>query len=138
MVRFCIDRCFAGFPLLRKDKNHRQAGAPALPSMRITNKRVYGFMILFGCVAAIFYAVTAWLAPLVQSMGMSSSQSGHILTLFTVIQIPVGFIIPVLVNKTGNRKAWLLLCSISEIIGIGLLLGQFSPWIAAVFLGIGE
>ncbi|WP_226527336.1 CynX/NimT family MFS transporter [Metabacillus niabensis] len=106
-------------------------------SLRITNKRVYLFMMFFGCMAAIFYSITAWLAPFVQSMGMNQTQSGFILTLFTAIQIPVSFFIPLIVVKTGTRKMWLLICSISELIGILLLLGYYSPWIATIFLGIG-
>ncbi|KMY52295.1 CynX/NimT family MFS transporter [Peribacillus loiseleuriae] len=107
------------------------------PSLKITNNRVFLFMMFFGCMAAIFYSITAWLAPFVQSMGMSHAQSGMILTLFTVIQIPVSFFIPFIVAKTGNRKTWLLLCSVAEFIGIVLLLGSFSPWIATIFLGFG-
>ncbi|MGE8207854.1 CynX/NimT family MFS transporter [Heyndrickxia sp. NPDC080065] len=106
-------------------------------SLRITNKRVYLFMLFFGCMAAIFYSITAWLAPFVQSMGMSHTQSGLILTLFTIIQIPVSFSIPLLVAKTRSRKMWLLICSFSELIGLVLLMGHFSPWIATIFLGIG-
>ncbi|MCM3337775.1 hypothetical protein M3650_03770 [Paenibacillus sp. MER TA 81-3] len=87
--------------------------------------------------AAIFYSITAWLAPLVQSMGMSHSQSGLILTLFTAIQIPVSFLMPVLVSKIGGGKTWLLVCSLSELIGISLLMGHSLPWIATIFLGIG-
>ena len=107
------------------------------PSLQITNNRVYLFMLFFGCMAAVFYAITAWLAPLIQSMGMSHAQSGMILTLFTVIQIPVSFFIPFMVAKTGDRKLWLLICSVSELIGIVLLLGHISPWIATLFLGFG-
>lgn len=107
------------------------------PSMHITNNRVYLFMMFFGCMAAVFYAITAWLAPLIQSMGMSRAQSGMVLTLFTVIQIPVSFFIPFMVAKTGDRKLWLLICSVSELIGIILLLGHISPWIATLFLGFG-
>ncbi|MCE5172356.1 MFS transporter [Paenibacillus profundus] len=122
-------------PLLRKGKTNKTV--IAIPSLRITNKRVYLFMLFFGCMAAIFYSITAWLAPLVQSMGISHSQSGFILTLFTAIQIPVSFLMPVLVSKIGGRKTWLLVCSLSELIGIGLLMGHSLPWIATIFLGIG-
>ncbi|QRG68633.1 CynX/NimT family MFS transporter [Brevibacillus choshinensis] len=122
-------------PLLVTGK--REPVAMTAPMMRITNPRVYGFMMFFGCMAAIFYSVTAWLAPIAKSMGMSDSQSGMILTLFTVIQIPVSFLLPILVGKTGKRKKWLLLCGVSELVGVTLLLGHASPWIATIFLGIG-
>lgn len=108
-----------------------------LPSMRILNKRVYLFMLLFGFVCTIYYSITAWLAPFAQSMGMSASQSGLVLTLFTAIQIPVSFFLPMIVGRTGRRKMWLLLCGLSELIGILLLITYFVPWIAAIFLAFG-
>lgn len=109
----------------------------AAPSLRITNKRVYGFMLFFGCRASIFYSVTAWLAPYVQSIGMNHVQSGYLLTLFTLIQIPTSLIIPILVGRTGKRRTGLLLCAIMELAGILLFIGHFSPWVATAFLGIG-
>ncbi|WP_438298383.1 MFS transporter [Sporosarcina sp. FA15] len=122
-------------PLLNKAE--KSTDTLPISALFVKNKRVTLFMLFFGCMAAIFYSLTAWLAPIVQSMGFSYSQSGLILTLFTVIQIPISFLIPILVSKTGNRKVWLLVCSFSEIIGILILLLNYSPWIATVFLGIG-
>ncbi|MDR7316194.1 hypothetical protein [Brevibacillus nitrificans] len=89
-----------------------------------SNKRVYLFLLFFGCMSAMFYSITAWLAPIAQSMGMSAAQSGFVLTLFTVIQIPVSFLLPILVGRKGNRKLWLLLCAVSELIGVALLHGH--------------
>jgi len=122
-------------PLLNKAE--KSTDSLPISALFVKNKRVTLFMLFFGCMAAIFYSLTAWLAPIVQSMGFSYSQSGLILTLFTVIQIPISFLIPILVSKTGNRKVWLLVCSLSEIIGILILLLHYSPWVATVFLGIG-
>lgn len=122
-------------PLLNKAE--KSTDTLPISALFVKNKRVTLFMLFFGCMAAIFYSLTAWLAPIVQSMGFSYSQSGLILTLFTVIQIPISFLIPILVSKTGNRKVWLLVCSFSEIIGILILLLNYSPWVATVFLGIG-
>ena len=122
-------------PLLNKAE--KSTDTLPISALFVKNKRVTLFMLFFGCMAAIFYSLTAWLAPIVQSMGFSYSQSGLILTLFTVIQIPISFLLPILVSKTGNRKVWLLVCSFSEIIGILILLLNYSPWVATVFLGIG-
>ena len=122
-------------PLLKKSV--RNPNPLAISTLFIKNKRVNLFMIFFACMAAIFYSITAWLAPIVQSTGLSNAQSGNILTLFTVIQIPISLSIPMIVGRTGNRKLWLILCSLSEIIGILLLLLHFSPWLATIFLGIG-
>jgi len=122
-------------PLLKKEG--AQKNVIRTSSIFGKNKRVGLFTIFFGCMAAIFYSITAWLAPIAQSSGLTNAQSGLVLTLFTVIQIPISFFIPLLVSKTGSRKMWLLVCGISELIGIAILLLHFSPWAAAVFLGIG-
>jgi len=121
-------------PLLKGKTDHQ---AFTLPSLRIANKRVYASILFFGCMATIFYSVTAWLAPFAQSKGMSISESGLLLTLFTLIQIPISFLIPMLASKKVSRKLLLLLCCLCEMIGIILLLAYVSPWLAAVFLGIG-
>ncbi|MFK4343318.1 MULTISPECIES: CynX/NimT family MFS transporter [unclassified Paenibacillus] len=122
-------------PLLQK----REVPAKNLrsSSFSIRNKRVHLFTLFFGCMAGIFYAVTAWLAPIAQAAGLDHTQSGMVLTLFTLIQIPVSFFIPLLAGKSGNRTTWLLLCGLSELIGIVLLMTHSSPWVAAIFLGIG-
>ncbi|WP_431086723.1 CynX/NimT family MFS transporter [Paenibacillus sp. 8b26] len=122
-------------PLLQK----REASTKNLriSSFSIRNKRVHLFTLFFGCMAAIFYAVTAWLAPIAQAAGLDHAQAGMVLTLFTLIQIPVSFSIPLLAGKSGNRTTWLLLCGLSELIGIVLLMIHSSPWVAAIFLGIG-
>lgn len=122
-------------PLLKKAGENKSTGI--VSPLFVKNKRLTLFMLYFGCMAAIFYSMTAWLAPIAQSAGFSYAQSGLILTLFTLIQVPVSFLIPILVSKTGNRKVWLLACGFLELIGVIILLLHLSPWIAAVLLGIG-
>ncbi|QYK69450.1 putative transporter YycB [Paenibacillus sp. S02] len=126
-------------PLLQKREVPKEVPKKNLQisAFFIKNKRVHLFTLFFGCMAAIFYAITAWLAPIVQATGLDRSQSGMTLTLFTLVQIPVSFLIPLLVGKSGNRRMWLLLCGLSEFFGIILLMLHFSPWVAAIFLGMG-
>ncbi|MED2256430.1 MFS transporter [Brevibacillus parabrevis] len=107
------------------------------PSLRVKNGRMGSSMVFFGCMSSMFYMITAWLAPLVQSAGISHEQSGLVLTLFTIIQIPISFFVPVIVSRTGKRNLWLVICALSELIGVALLLAHLSPWLATVFLGIG-
>lgn len=127
-------------PLVRKaSAGQKESGRAAMspPTLRIANKRVYWSMLFFGCMSSMFYSVTAWLAPYVQALGFTFSQSGLILTMFTVIQIPISFFIPMIVSRSGNRKQWLLLCSFSELIGVILLMLHVSPWIASLFIAFG-
>ncbi|MFK9093099.1 CynX/NimT family MFS transporter [Bacillus salipaludis] len=127
--------CLLLLPLLKKTKI--KIPSMTLPKTPIKNIRVWIFTLFFGCMSAIFYSLTAWLSPAVQKMGMDHFQSGLVLTLFTVIQIPVSFLIPVLVSKYQHRKSWLLICCIFELIGVILLIMNASPWFATAFLGIG-
>lgn len=127
-------------PLVRKALiGQKASGRTAMspPSLRMLNKRVYWSMLFFGCMSSMFYSVTAWLAPYVQALGFTFAQSGLILTIFTVIQIPISFFIPMLASRSGNRKLWLLLCSFSELIGVILLMLHVSPWIASLFIAFG-
>lgn len=118
--------------------NNRTANAPsAIPSLRVTNKRVYLYMLLLGLVAAIFYSVTAWLAPYAQSIGMNSKEGGYLLTVFTLVQIPVSLALPIIAARSGSQFKWLMACCLSEVAGIVLLLLSFSPWAAILLLGIG-
>ncbi len=109
----------------------------AMPKLKLNNIRIYLFMILFGCMASVFYAITAWLAPIAQNMGMTYAESGYVLTLFTIVQIPISLAMPFLVEKIATRKFWLLFCGMAELVGVIILLFGFSPWLAAISIGIG-
>ncbi|GED66913.1 putative transporter YycB [Brevibacillus reuszeri] len=122
-------------PLVKSEKRGLPSGQPQKVSVR--DRRVRVLMIFFGCMAAMFYSITAWLAPIVQTMGFPRSESGYILTLFTLIQIPVSFLIPFLAGKYQQKKLWLLICCASEFIGVSLLLAGASPVVATLFLGLG-
>lgn len=100
-------------------------------------KRNWQLMFFFSLMAGIFYAITAWLAPYAQSIGFSQQESGLLLTLFTMIQLPVSFLIPWLVSRQQRPLTWLTICGLSELIGLSLLMVHVSPWVATVFLGIG-
>lgn len=103
----------------------------------LTNKRAWLLTAFFGLMASVFYSMTAWLAPIAMSMGYSRHDAGNLLTLFTLIQIPVSLLVPVLVARYQRRTLWLVLCSLFELSGLLLLLGSASPFLSALLLGIG-
>lgn len=117
-------------PFIKKNQNR-----PNLTSQSL--QRNWLLMLFFSLMAAIFYAITAWLAPFSQSLGFTSQESGFLLTFFTMIQLPISFLIPWVVSHQQNPLTWLGICGISELIGLGLLIGHVSPWLATIFLGIG-
>lgn len=107
------------------------------PNSKEAASKNWWLMIFFSLMAAIFYSLTAWLAPYVQSIGFSKAQSGILLSLFTLIQLPVSFIIPRLVGTNAKTRNLLVGCGLAELIGLTLLLVHVSPWISVVFLALG-
>lgn len=101
------------------------------------NKKAIQITLFFGFMSSMFYSLTAWISPIALSFGYSSQYSAMLLTLFTLIQVPVALLIPNLVNRSGKLKMWLVLCSVSELIGLGLLLSPAPMLPAVLFLGIG-
>ncbi|WP_171682001.1 MFS transporter [Paenibacillus planticolens] len=103
----------------------------------LTNKRAWLLTCFFGLMAFIFYSLTAWLAPMVQAMGYGKQTAGMILTLFSLVQMPVSFLIPILVSRFQHRMVWLIGCAVMEIIGLIMLQLPVTPWLTCIFLGIG-
>lgn len=60
----------------------------------IRNKGAILLTIFFGLMASIFYSLTAWISPIAHSFGYGPASSAMLLTIFTIIQIPVSLTIP--------------------------------------------
>lgn len=103
----------------------------------VNNKRAWVLTLFFGLMAAIFYSLTAWLAPAIQSQGYSQETAGKIQTLFTLISLPSTLFIPMLVHRYQRRVFWLVGCALLELMGVLMLNLTVSPWLAAIPLGIG-
>ncbi|WP_020621214.1 CynX/NimT family MFS transporter [Paenibacillus daejeonensis] len=101
------------------------------------DKKAWLLTLMFGLMASIFYSMTAWLAPIAESMGYTKQEGGLILTVFTLIQLPMSFLIGWLAARYQRLAMWLVLCSISELIGLALLLGGASPLVSGLLIGIG-
>lgn len=119
---------------LRNRANKESLVRSKLP---IRNKGAILLTIFFGLMASIFYSLTAWISPIAHSFGYSPASSAMLLTIFTIIQIPVSLTIPFLVSRTGKRRFFLIFCSVSELVGIVMLLLHLPMLPAVIFLGIG-
>lgn len=131
---FALGAAILLLPLLKKET--APINVMSNNKKRTTSKN-WWLMIFFSLMAAIFYSLTAWLAPYVQTIGFSKVQSGLLLSLFTLIQLPVSFIIPRLVGTNKKTKYLLIGCGLSELIGLILLLLHVSPWLFVIFLALG-
>lgn len=101
------------------------------------NKRAWLLTVFFGLMATIFYSITAWFAPAVESMGYDKAVAGGVLTLFTFIQIPVSLVLPFLTQRFPKRMYWLLGCALLELSGILLFILHGNPWFVAMLMGVG-
>lgn len=100
-------------------------------------KKAWLLTLSFGLMAMMFYSITAWLPPIIEGLGYGKVYAGNVLTLFTLVQVPVGFIFPALLKRFPSRLFWMLLCSVFELVGLSMLYFSVAPWIAAIVIGIG-
>ncbi|KIL43600.1 MFS transporter [Jeotgalibacillus alimentarius] len=115
----------------------KKADLPEKSALPWGSGRAWLILVFFGLMSSIFYSVTAWGAPIIQSMGYNSVVAGSMLTAFVLIQIPSSFIIPSLVAKYGYVFPTLIGCTVIELGGIFLLISGGHPLIAMLLIGLG-
>lgn len=121
--------------LARKNQQADHADVPLRLPLR--NKKAIQFTLFFGFMSSMFYSLTAWISPIALNFGNSPQYAAMLLTIFTLIQIPVALLVPNIVNRLGKPKLFLILCSLSELIGLIFLLLPMPILPAVIFLGIG-
>lgn len=121
----------------RKDRQTGRISTVNVEALPVKNSRAWVLTFFFGLMAAIFYSLTAWLAPAIQSQGYTKETAGSIQTLFTLISLPSTLFIPMLVHRYQRRVFWLVGCALMELIGVLMLNLSVNPWLAAIPLGIG-
>ncbi|BBI34113.1 MFS transporter [Cohnella abietis] len=120
-----------------KAKQTEQTRAVTIDTIPLKKYRAWVLTLFFGLMAAIFYSVTTWFAPAVQSMGYTKETAGNMQSMLTLISLPATLFIPMLVQRFQRRLLWLIVCSVLELIGVLMLNLSVSPWLAAIPLGIG-
>ncbi len=97
----------------------------------------WAIMALFGIQSLGFYALLAWLPSLAIDSGVNPSDAGALLSLMTVVGVPLGLILS---SNFGRFKSLSLvgtLISLVTLTGMCLLLLQL--WVpAAIVIGIGQ
>lgn len=121
--------------LARQNQQADHADVPLRLPLR--NKKAIQFTLFFGFMSSMFYSLTAWISPIALDFGNSPQYAAMLLTIFTLIQIPVALLVPAIVNRLGKPKLFLILCSLSELIGLLFLLLPMPILPAVIFLGIG-
>ncbi|KQO17570.1 MFS transporter [Paenibacillus sp. Leaf72] len=121
----------------KENKGSKEGLVRSSSKLPIRNKKAVMLTLFFGLMASVFYSVTAWISPIALNFGYSAASAAMLLTVFTIIQIPVSLTIPFLVARSGKRRFYLILCSVSELIGIVMLLFHLPMLPAVILLGIG-
>ena len=107
----------------------------------LTKPRAWLLMIGFGLVNAGYGTVVTWLAPFFQEQGMSAEQSGSFVAMLTIFQAAAALMIPVLASHNIDRRFWLMMTLISQVLGFAglMLLPNFVPlvWVGLLGCGLG-
>ncbi|WP_276353083.1 CynX/NimT family MFS transporter [Cohnella caldifontis] len=101
------------------------------------NGKAWLLTMSFGALAMLFYSLTAWLPPIVQEMGFGKAYAAGMLTLFSITQVPVGLLLPMLLKRVPSRFVWLLTGSAFLLVGFTMLELSLVPWLAVILIGFG-
>lgn len=86
-----------------------------------------------------YYAILSWLPAIAASRGLSAGQGGLLLSLATVVGLPLGLLLPALAGRRHDQRALVGLTSALTATGLlGLALGGRDMVVWTVALGMGQ
>ena len=106
------------------------------------SRRAWLVSLFFGAQSCVYYSSLTWLAPLYSSYGLGEEQAATLFTVFSFVGIPASLVIPALADRWGDRRPWLALTIILDILGlagVGLfpVVTSWTPWAWVIMLGVG-
>lgn len=116
-------------------------GAGAAPRSRSLGRNALAWQVtLFMAFQSLgFYALVAWLPAIYRSHGISPERAGFLLSIVVITGVPIALIVPRLVARTAQQRAWTT--ATTAITGMGLLgiliAPSTNPILWSVVLGIG-
>ncbi|MFP3392653.1 CynX/NimT family MFS transporter [Brevibacillus sp. SIMBA_040] len=125
------------FVMRRGGRSESRASVQQTAALPWRNPKAWLFILSFGLSGIIFFSITAWLPPIIQSLGYSKAYAGNALTILAVVQIPANLLLPFLIKRYPSRLFLLLLFSCVELIGFVMIYFAFQPLLASGFLGVG-
>ena len=92
-----------------------------------------------GLQSLLFYASLTWLSPLFQAHGWSAERAGALLAVFSLTQLVSTLGLPVLADRTGDRRPWIALAVGACTAGLlALAVAPLAaPWLVAAVIGLG-
>ncbi|GIP24300.1 MFS transporter [Paenibacillus sp. J22TS3] len=95
--------------------------------------------LFMGLQSTVFYVLIAWLPEILKLQGVSSDQSGWLLSIMQLSLLPFTFVVPVLAGRMSSQRPLVIIMSILLLMGtLGLVYGSSNLivlWI--ILLGIG-
>lgn len=103
-------------------------------------KRAWAVAMFMGLQSLGYYAVLSWLPAILHSVGIAPARAGLMLSMTTVVAIPVALITPGLATRGRDQRALLALVLGGTAIGyLGLDIAPgAAPWLWVVIIGIGQ
>ncbi|MFF2889625.1 CynX/NimT family MFS transporter [Paenibacillus sp. NPDC057967] len=97
--------------------------------------------LYMGIQSMLFYVLIAWLPDMLRLQGVSSDQSGWLLSMMQLAVLPFTFIVPVMAARMSNQRYLVVITSILLLSGtLGLLYGSSNlliAWIILLGMGVG-
>jgi MFS transporter, CP family, cyanate transporter len=118
-----------------------QAEAPAPPGGGLPWRSGLAWRVTLytGLQSLLFYASLTWLSPLFQTHGWSAERAGALLAVFSLTQLVATLGLPVLADRTGDRRPWIALAVSACTAGLlALAVAPLAaPWLVAAVIGFG-
>jgi MFS transporter, CP family, cyanate transporter len=115
------------------------ARAPAL-FRRDTFRRWGDVIVVTACQSIVYYSMLAWLPSVFEARGMSAGAAGSLLSLFSVVGLPLSLLLPSAVVRA--RRRWLPVVVVTALTAVGLF-GLVAaplelPYVWVTMLGLGQ
>jgi MFS transporter, CP family, cyanate transporter len=114
-------------------------GAPAGGGLPWRSGLAWRVTLYTGLQSLLFYASLTWLSPLFQARGWSAERAGALLAVFSLTQLVATLGLPVLADRTGDRRPWIALAVGACTAGLLVLAVAplAAPWLVAAVIGFG-
>ena len=116
-----------------------EASPPARGGLPWRSGLAWRVTLYTGLQSLLFYASLTWLSPLFQARGWSAERAGALLAVFSLTQLVATLGLPVLADRTGDRRPWIALSVSACTAGLlALAVAPLAaPWLVAAVIGFG-
>ena len=88
------------------------------------NKRAWYLLAYGGLQSLYYYTAMAWLPTMAQQAGLSAEAAGYLSGIFTLITLPLTFVLPTAFTRWNNKQRRLIMVAFSAFafVGVGMIL----------------